>query len=71
MSGLPNNLSVDKSWLYQLASELPLSRNAAEIALGKMGVLPDQDGWRNWLMLIAYGLGAALFLAGVIFFFCL
>ncbi len=64
-----NNLSVDKNWLYQLAAELPLDKNATENALDRMGVLPDQNGWQNWLMLIAYGLGAALFLAGVIFFF--
>ena len=69
MSGFPNNLSVDKNWLYQLAAELPLSKSATKTALDRMGVLPDHDDWRNWLMLIAFGLGAALFLAGVIFFF--
>lgn len=69
MLSLPKNLSVDKSWLYRLASEIPLDGEAVESALCKMGVLPDRNDWRNWLMLIGYGLGAALFLTGVIFFF--
>ncbi len=69
MISLPKNLSVDKSGLFQLASELPLSRKVVESTLESIGGLPDREDWHGWLTVILYGLGTALFLAGVIFFF--
>ncbi len=66
---LPDNLNIDKRWLYQLAASLPLTEQALENGLRKLGVIPDQQQWKNWLIIISVGLGAALFLSGVIFFF--
>lgn len=66
---LPTNLSNNKSWLYQLATELSMNGETIETALSKIGVLPNKTEWKNWLTLITLSLGSSLFLAGVIFFF--
>lgn len=59
----------DTRWLFQLATQLPLSSATVEAALNKLGILPDKSAWRQWLTLLFLGLGSGLFLSGILFFF--
>jgi len=59
----------DTSWLYLLASQLPLAPQQLETALQKLTVIPNKAIWLHWLNLLLLSVGSGLFLSGVMFFF--
>jgi uncharacterized membrane protein len=64
LSALP-----DRHQLEQLARDGGLSAQGLDIALHRLGYLPDAAAWRNFGGLALLAAGSLLVLAGVVFFF--